>query len=205
MTPDATAEFRPRRTIGLFAGLFALGSLYLASLGYFLAHGKNFVDQEKFAAATRFAQSTRLALPATLHFGRQSAWSHSLSTGWNFPESWGVWSDRREADIVLPAIRNAPGAPVCFSIRLGAMKSTRHWPMTVTVNGHTLAARQDFTGTGPFIVQGTAKVPRGSLIHLQFLGPEPEIPNLVSRHSSDPRSLGFSLFQVSLAARCGHP
>ena len=192
-----------RPTIGLFALLFAIGSTYLASLGYFLARDTNFVDAEKVTSATRFAQSTQLSLPATLAFTETSGWSKALSTGWNTPESWGVWSSRSTATIVLPAIRDRSLASACFSVRVGTMSKTPRWPMLVTINGHPLAPETVFQGEGPYVVRGSLPIRPGSLIYVQLAGPDPKIPNLVSRHTSDPRDLAFRLMGIAVSAQCG--
>jgi hypothetical protein len=77
--------------------------------------------------------------------------------------------------------------------------------MSVKVNDQDLAPRQKFSGGGPFIIQGAATIPKGALLHLQFVGPKTQIPNLVSPQTTDARSLGFSLFAVSITARCDRP
>lgn len=189
-------------TVVLFALLFAIGSVYLASLAWFLAKGRNFIDAEKTAAATRFAQSTALVLPADLTFGKQSRWSQTLTVGWNRPENWGVWSDSATAELVLPAIANAPVTPVCFRVRIGTYYKIRHWSMTIDVNGRALAPTRQFSGQGPVDIEGAVPVATGSLIHLQLAGPEPKIPMLVTRHGRDPRSLGYSLLGITITPRC---
>lgn len=190
-------------TIRLFALLFAIGSTYLASLGYFLARGTNFVDAEKVASATRFAQSTQLSLPTTLTFTETSGWSKSLSTGWSQPENWGVWSSRSTAAIVLPAIRDTSLTSACFSVRVGTMSKTPRWPMLVTINGHQLAPETVFQGEGPYVVHGSVPIQPDSLIYIQLAGPNPKIPNLISRHTTDPRDLAFQLMGIAVSAQCG--
>lgn len=191
-----------RPTIALFVLMVAIGSLYLASLGWFIAKGHNFIDVEKTAAASRFAQSTKLALPARLTFSKQSKWSQALATGWNQPENWGVWSSRSVATVILPAIANAPDGPVCVSVRVGTMSKIHRWSLSITVNGTTLAPIHHFSGTGPFDIEGAVPVAAGDLIRLRFTGPEPRIPDLLSHHSSDSRSLGFSLFGIAVTPHC---
>lgn len=195
-TPERSA-----RTVILFVILFAIGSIYLASLAYFLMHGTNFINKEKITAAILFSKSQTLTLPATLNFTKQSKWSRSLAIGWNFPENWGVWSSSSYATIILPAIQNEQRS-ICVAARVGTMSETQHWPMTVTVNGHVLEHRQQFSGTGPFVIRGIVPASARKLIYLTFAGPNPKIPNVVSQHTTDARSLGFSLFQISIASQC---
>lgn len=203
---NATAiPVKVKPTVVLFVLLFAIGSVYLASLAWFLAKGRNFIDAEKTAAATRFAQSTALVLPADLTFGKQSKWSQTLTVGWNRPESWGAWSNSAKAELVLPPIANALATPVCFTVRVGTYYKIRHWSMTVTVNGRSLAPASHFSGHGPFDIMGAVPVTAGSLIHLRLAGPKPKIPILVTRHGRDPRSLGYSLLGITITESCSRP
>lgn len=201
--PTASGNGRP--TIALFVLMVAIGSLYLASLGWFIAKGHNFIDVEKTAAASRFAQSTKLALPVRLTFSKQSKWSQALATGWNQPESWGVWSSQSVATVILPAIANAPDGPVCVRVRVGTMSKIHHWSMLITVNGTPLAPTRHFSNVGPFDVEGSVPIPAGSLVHIRLIGPKPKVPMLVTRHSSDARYLAYSLFGITFAKKCKQP
>lgn len=194
----------PERTVALFAALFALGSIYLASLAWFLVHGRNFVDAEQAAAATRFAESTRLALPATLTFERNSEWSKALSTGWHRPESGGVWSSRADATIVLPALADPAPATACFAIHVGTMSDLARWPMLITIDGQPLAPKAFFSGKGSQIVRGNAHLPPGALIQVRFTGPGPRIPNLIWRHTTDPRGLAYWLLGMTITRQCSN-
>lgn len=194
-----------RPTIALFVLLFAIGSVYLASLVWFIAKGSNFIDVQKTAAATRFARSTQLTLPAKLTFSAQSRWSKALATGWNQPEGWGVFSDNADADVVLPAIAGAPSGRVCFRVRVGAYFKIRQWPMTITVNGHALTPTRHFSGKGPFVIQGAVPVAAGQSLHVRMVGPNPKVPNLVTNHSSDPRRLAYSLLGITISPTCRQP
>lgn len=198
MSNDALHSTRP--TSGLFALLFAIGSTYLASLGYFLAKDNNFIDMEKTATATHFALSTQLVLPSSLSFAKSSLWSETLATGWNQPESWGVWSSRANATIVLPPVKNASSA--CFTFQVGAMPQIKSWSMLVTVNGYSLAPETVFRDGGPYYVQGNVPIQSNDPIHVELAGPAPKIPNLMSRHTTDPRDLAFSLLSISVTPRC---
>lgn len=200
---NSSAPRNPAKpTIALFALLFAIGSTYLASLAYFLAKDTNFIDTEKAASATRFAQSTHLSLPASLSFTTTSGWSRALSTGWNKPESWGVWSNRSTAIIVLPAIQDTSLASACFFVEVDTTSKIPRWPMLVTVDGHPLAPAKIFQGDGPYEIRGSAPVQPGHVIHLQLSGPKPIIPNLLSHHVRDARDLAFRLMGIAVTARC---
>lgn len=191
-----------RPTIGLFTLLFAIGSTYLASLGYFLVKGDNFVDTEKTATATHFALSTQLALPSSLSFTTSSSASRTLATGWHQPETWGVWSSRANATILLPPIKDTSIKSACFIFQVGAMPQTKTWSMLVTVNAHPLTPEAIFHGTGPYYVQGNVPIQPNVPIHVQLAGPAPKIPNLMSRHTTDARDLAFRLLSISVTPQC---
>lgn len=199
-----TPPTQPRvpTTTGTFLVLLLVGLAYVASLGYFLAKGDNFAFRQMTAAATRFAKSTTLTLPAKLTFAPQSEWSKALATGWNRPVLAPLWSNHRDATIVLPAIANLATDTVCVSATVTTMKKNDHWPMLITVNGHALAPRQVFAGAELATIRGTVPVSNGALLQVRFAGPAPRVPQLITHNSDDPRNLGFELVDMTLTAQC---
>lgn len=202
---NASAPDLTKRTPGLFALLFAIGLIYLGSLAYFLHDGVNFVDAEKVSLATQFAQAGHLTLPERLTFDSKSEWSKALAVGWNRPESWGVWSSKADASIILPAITDAPSTPVCFTFAVRGMEKMHNWPLAIAINGRPFGPQHIFTDGDPHTIQGNIPISKSSLLHIEFVGPEPKIPNLLSKHTNDPRDLGFSLLWMSLTAQCSSP
>lgn len=201
MTP-ANATQRTRPTVALFILLFLIGCTYLGSLGYFLAKDQNFVHVQKIARATAFARSTQLSLPATLTFDVSSKWHHALSIGWNFPNSGAIWAANAHAQLVLPALADPPSSGVCITVDLDTMAAFHHWPMLITVNGQALVPRRVFTGPGPIQIQGTVPIAAGSLVQVDFGGPRPKVPNLISDQTRDSRYLAYRLREMKLTAKC---
>jgi hypothetical protein len=199
-----TPPTQPRvtTTTDTFLVLVLVGLAYMASIGYFLAEGDNFVFRQMTASATRFATSTTLTIPATLTFTPESEWSKALATGWNRPILKPLWSNHRDATIVLPAIANLATNTVCITATMTTMRRNRHWPMLVTVNGHALEPRQVFASAELATVRGTVPVSDGALLRVRFAGPATKIPQLATRHSSDPRRLGFELVNMTITAQC---
>lgn len=189
-------------TIGLFILLFAIGSTYLVSLGYFVAKDKNFTDVQKTQKAINFARTQRLALPSQLSFTKSSTWSGALATGWNQPETWGVWSNRADATIVLPSFKNKSNKQACFTFSVGAMSHIGPWPMLIAVNGHPLTREMTLHGAGPYSIQGMVPIGSGDLVRVELSGPAPRIPNLMSRHTTDARELAFRLLGITVTPKC---
>lgn len=199
---DPTQAARTFARIGTFIVLVLIGLGYLASLGYFMAKGSNFAFRQMTAAATRFAKSTTLTLPTEISFTGPSPWLPALATGWNRPSTVPLWSSHRNATMVLPALADHAVDTICMSATVASMGQNHHWPMLVTVNGQPLAPRETFAGAVPATIRGTVHVEPGALLQVQFAGPKPLIPQLITRHSGDARRLGFELLKMTITARC---
>lgn len=190
------------RGTGLFAVLVLIGSGYLVSLAYFSIHSINYLDAGKMQRAQEAATHARLPLPATLDFNNRSSWLVSLVSGWQSPESWGVWGRDAHATLLLPPLADASVHEFCVAITFGSLPPRKSWPMEIVINDAIVNPTNDYHGGGPFTIHATAATRGNEPIRIDFYGPKPIIPRSFDRHNHDYRTVSFSLFKVVLTRHC---
>lgn len=85
----------------LLVSLFLLGIGYIVAFVFFRANSDDFVEKQRNAPAADHSALHRLALGDQLRFGSKTAGIHHLGSGWNTPETSGVWSSRDKAWLFL--------------------------------------------------------------------------------------------------------
>lgn len=190
------------RGTGLFVVLVLIGSGYIASLAYLATHSINYLDAGKMQRAQEAARHARLPLPATLDFNNHSSWVVSLVSGWQSPESWGVWGRDAHATLLLPPVADASVLGLCVAVTFGSLPPRKSWPMKVIINDAIVSPIDTYHGGGPFTIQTTATTRENEPIRIDFYGPRPVIPRSFDRHSHDYRTVSFSLFKVVLTKQC---
>lgn len=182
--------------------LVLIGSSYLASLSYLSIHSTNYLDAGKMKRAQEAAKRARLTLPVTLDFNNRSSWLVSLVSGWQSPESWGVWGRDAHATLLLPPIADASVQELCVAVTFGSLPPRKSWPMKVVINDAIVSPIHTYHGGGPFTIQATAATKANEPIRIDFYGPKPVIPRSFDRHSHDYHAVSFSLFKLVLTGHC---
>lgn len=190
------------RGAGLFAVLVLIGSSYLASLAYLSIHSVNYLDAGKMERAQDAAKHARLHLPITLDFNNHSPWLVALVSGWQSPESWGVWGRDAHAAVLLPPVSDASLHELCVAATFGTLPPRKSWPMRIVINGKTSSSAGIYHYGGPFTIQVMTAIQANEPIRIDFFGPQPVSPASLDRHAHDFRNLSFSLFQIVMTERC---
>lgn len=190
------------RGTGLFAVLVLIGAGYIASLAYLSTHSINYLDAGKMQRAQDAARHVRLPLPVTLDFNNRSSWLVSLVSGWQSPESWGVWGRDAHATLLLPPIYDASVHELCVAVTFGSLPPRKSWPMQVVIDGSAPGPANTYHGGGLFTIQKMATIHVNEPIRIDFYGPRPVIPRSFDRHNHDYRTVSFSLFKVVLTKQC---
>ncbi|WP_146126348.1 hypothetical protein [Burkholderia multivorans] len=124
-----------------------------------------------------------------------------LGSGWSAPESWGVWSDAREASIILP-LKNNDIREISFNVGALVNGQRKEQMVNVSVNGvNSASVLLNEPANNVFSIRIPADVlrdmPNSGLLKLKFEFHDPVSPRALGI-SGDDRTLAMGLISLAI-------
>jgi len=142
-----------------------------------------------------------LQLGRTYHFARGADGNQFLGEGFSHPESWGTWTDAKDAFLFFQ-LGTAPPAPLSIAIEASSLspEADRKQIVAVVANGHACgqlvvtSSRPDATITCPAGAFGAGD----NVLHLQIARPTRPVDLGMN---ADHRPLGLGLMTLTLTPK----